>query len=363
MGVKKLDWAVSYSNSKGQVLRNEYETEAKAKAFFEKQKVVASSNGVPAPQFSKLKVRRWEAGFQDHQGRWKTRRFATRKEAQDYHNEQVRAVQGREYVDPKRSQNLTVAGLYDLWIHRIATVGARGHRPATPKTVQGYEWLYERLIRPRWQDYPLSNITYSEVALWTQSLVGVDGTTASPNARARASKQFGRMLDYAVSQQILATNPAKDSGGNRDYVPEVRPKRDPVYLTMRQLERLAACCTQYSLLVRFTGLTGLRWGEVTALQVHDLDLGARPRVIVERAFAEVKGALVLGETKGHDTREVPLPSALVPDLERAIRGKHATALVFRQPKAIPCATQISLEGITCQPESWQVRPWPFSSAS
>lgn len=335
MGVKKLEWAVSYSNSRGQILRNEYETEAKARVFYEKQKVVASSNMLPSPQFSKLRVRRWEAGFQDHQGRWKTRRFDTRKEAQEYHNEQVRAVQGRAYVDPKRSQNLTVAGLYELWIQRVATVGARGHRPATPKTVQGYEWLYERLIRPRWQDFPLSNISYSEVARWTQSMVGVDGTTASPNARARASKQLGRMLDFAVSQQILAVNPAKDSGGNRDYVPEVRPKRDAVYLTMRQLERLAACCPQYSMLIRFTGLTGLRWGEVTALQVHDLDLGPRPRVIVARAFAEVKGALLLGETKGHDSREVPLPSALVPDLERVIRGKHATALVFSSAEGKP----------------------------
>lgn len=153
MGVIKLEWAVSYWYSKGQLLRNEYETEAKAKAFYDKQAAMASSNNLPSPQFSKLRVRRWEPGFQNHLGRWKIRRFDTCKEAQAHHNEQVKAVQGRAYVDPKRSQNLTVAGLYDLWIQCIATARARGHMPATPKTVQGYERRYERLIRPRWQDF------------------------------------------------------------------------------------------------------------------------------------------------------------------------------------------------------------------
>ena len=34
------------------------------------------------------------------------------------------------------------------------------------------------------------------------------------------------MLDSAVSKQIFSRNPAKDSGGNRDYVLDVRPKRE-----------------------------------------------------------------------------------------------------------------------------------------
>lgn len=335
MGVRKLDWAVSYSAVSGKRLRNEYETEAKAREFAARQMVRAAELDLEAPSVARLKPRRWEGGYQDHNGKWKTRRFDTRGEANDFVELQVRAVRGGTYIDPKSAAGMTVARLYEVWIERIQAVGASGRRPATPKTVQGYEWLYSRLIKPRWQDYPLSNVTYGGVAEWTQNMKGVDGMTASANTRARASKQFSRMLDHAVGLKVLGMNPAKDSSGARDYVPEVRTKREAVYLTRPQLERLAISAGRYALLVRFTGLTGLRWGEVTALTVGDLDLGARPYVSVVRAYSEVHGQLVLGETKGHESREIPLPATLAAELRNAVHGKLPSALIFRSANGLP----------------------------
>lgn len=164
---------------------------------------------------------------------------------------------------------------------------------------------------------------------------GVDGSTASSDTRARASKQFSRMLDHAVGLKVLGVNPAKDSAGGRDYVPQMTAGREPVYLTRPQLERLAACFGPYEVLVRFTGLTGLRWGEVTALIVGDLDLGPRPYVSVSKAYSEVNGRLVLGETKGHAARDVPLPASLVEDLLLLVRGKPAHSLLFASSQGLP----------------------------
>ncbi|WP_175558604.1 site-specific integrase [Arthrobacter sp. ok362] len=230
---------------------------------------------------------------------------------------------------------MTVADLYDLWIDRIKSVGASGRRPATPKTIQGYEWLYSRLIRPYWQDYPLANVTNAGVARWTQTMNGVNGTLASSDTRARASKQLSRMLDHAVRLKVLGRNPAKDSVGGRDYVPQVTTGRESVYLTRPQLERLAACSGRYELLVRFTGLTGLRWGEVTALVIGDLDLGSQPYVSVSKAYSEVNGRLVLGETKGHAARDVPLPASLVEDLLLVVQGRPAQSLLFPSSQGLP----------------------------
>lgn len=335
MGVKKLDWAVSYSAVSGKRLRNEYDTEARAKEFASRQSMRAAELGLEPPSVLKLKPRRWEAGYQDHAGRWKTRRFATKDEASEFVATQTRSVRTGTYVDPKSAAGVTVSGLYHLWIERIRSVGASGRRPATPKTVQGYEWLYSRLIGPYWQDYPLSNVTYAGVAEWTQTMRGVDGALASADARARASKQFSRMLDFAVSLKILATNPAKDSAGGRDYVPQSSRQRSSVYLTRPQLERLAVCSGRHELLVRFTGLTGLRWGEVTALLVADLDLGSRPYVSVSKAYSEVHGKLVLGHTKGHASREVPLPTSLKEDLVRLVAGKSPYSLLFPSAQGAP----------------------------
>ncbi|NYD78441.1 tyrosine-type recombinase/integrase [Arthrobacter cupressi] len=335
MSVRKLDWAVTYSAVSGKRLRNEYDTEARARDFAGRQAKRAHDLHLEAPVVSRLKPRRWEAGYQDPQGKWKTRRFATKEEATEFVREQCKSVRSGTYIDPKSAAGMTVADLYGLWIDRITTMGASGRRPATPKTVQGYEWLYSRMIEPRWGRYPLSSVTYAGVGRWTQTMKGVDGTIASPDTRARASKQFSRMLDYAVGLRILALNPAQDSAGGRDYVPQTNTGRESVYLTRPQLERLATCSGQYELLVRFTGLTGLRWGEVTALTVGDLDLGPRPCVSVSKAFSEVNGRLVLGDTKGHAAREVPLPASLAGDLLALAEGKPAQTLLFPSSQGLP----------------------------
>lgn len=335
MAVKKLDWAVTYSNATGGRLRNEYEAESVARDFADRQKALASNRGTQPPQVLRLKPRRWEAGFQDHQGKWKTRRFDTKAEATDFLNLQIGAVRRGTYVDPKSAGSITVDQLHILWIERIKSYGSSGRRPATPKTVQGYEWLYFRLIKPHWEDYPLSRVTYTGVAEWTRKMKGVDGAIASADTRARASRQLSRMLDYGVGLKILGTNPAKDSAGNRDYVPHAQHQREPVYLTRPQLERLATCSGRYEVLVRFAGLTGLRWGEATALTVGDLDLGSRACVSVEKAYAEVRGRLVLGDTKGHSNREVPLPASLVVELLKQVSGKAPDALLFASANGLP----------------------------
>lgn len=335
MAVRKLDWAVSYSAASGKRLRNEYDTEARAREFAVRQAVRTRGLGLDAPVVSRLKPRRWEAGYQDPQGKWKTRRFATKDEASEFLVEQTKSVRTGSYVDRRSAAAMTVAELHDAWIARIESAGASGRRPATPKTIQGYEWLYSRLIGPRWGIYPLSSVTYAGIAHWTQTMKGVDGAMASQDTRARASKQFSRMLDYAVGLRVLGLNPAKDASGGRDYVPHVATGRESVYLTRPQLERLALCCGRYELLVRFTGLTGLRWGEVTALTIADLDLGPRPYVSVSKAFSEVNGQLVLGETKGHAAREVPLPASLAMQLLPVVEGKPAGSLLFPSAQGLP----------------------------
>ncbi|WP_157356966.1 hypothetical protein [Arthrobacter sp. U41] len=213
MGIRKLDWAVSYSSASGKRLRNEYDTESRARAFATRQTVRASELGLERPSVSRLKPRRWEAGYQDPEGKWKTRRFESKAEATEFAMGQTKSVRAGTYIDPKSAAGMTVAALYELWIDRIKSVGASGRRAATPKTIQGYEWLYARLIKPYWQDYPLSTVTYAGVARWTQNMKGVAGSTASSDTRARASKQLSRMLDHAVGLKVLGVNPAKDSAG------------------------------------------------------------------------------------------------------------------------------------------------------
>ncbi|WP_430298464.1 tyrosine-type recombinase/integrase [Sinomonas sp. B1-1] len=308
---------------------------ASARPFAGRQRKLAAEGGREAPNVLKLPKRRWEAGYQDNLGRWKTKRFGTKAEAEDFLGTQKKAIGNGTYVDPSRAEKTTVGMFYDQWIAQVRDLGANGRRAAKPKTIQDYEWIYVNHIAPTWQDFPLANVDYQGIGAWVRSLERSDGTTASADARKRAADQFSRMMKFAVARRLLSFNPALDPAGIRGYVPATRRERKPVYLTRAQLDRLALCSGPYELLVRFTGLTGLRWGEVTALLVQDLDLGDRPVVSVNKAFSEVKGQLVLGTTKGHEEREVPLSPSLASELRQYVRGKAATQLLFASAERKP----------------------------
>jgi integrase len=66
-----------------------------------------------------------------------------------------------------------------------------------------------------------------------------------------------------------------------------------VSLPPAQVERLAAEITQpFGTLVRFAAYSGLRAGEIAALQVRHLDLLAG-MVVVEQSVSDVNGKLLL----------------------------------------------------------------------
>ena len=75
------------------------------------------------------------------------------------------------------------------------------------------------------------------------------------------------------------------------------------------------------------GYTGLRWGEATALRVHDIDLNRR-RIDVRRPFSDIGGKIVLGTPKSHLARFVPLPRFLAFELAAFVMVKKPDDLVF-----------------------------------
>jgi integrase len=84
----------------------------------------------------------------------------------------------------------------------------------------------------------------------------------------------------------------------------------------------------HSEVVRFLAYTGLRWGEMAALQVCDFDM-LRRRVNVSRSVTEASGAgLVWSTPKTYERRSVPFPAALADELAALMVGKDRDASVF-----------------------------------
>ena len=118
----------------------------------------------------------------------------------------------------------------------------------------------------------------------------------------------------------------------------------------------------------FLAYTGLRWGEMAALCVGDLDVPRR-RVNVNRAVAEVGRDLIYGTPKNRSRRTVPLPEFLEPSLQYRIRGTAEDAFVLPLRLGVRCVTEIGTGGISrvrfanlsrLIPRSRRCRPRPAS---
>ena len=101
-------------------------------------------------------------------------------------------------------------------------------------------------------------------------------------------------------------------------------------MTVEEVDRLAAACDQvsrrYGDYVRLAALLGLRAGELTALQVGDVDLTTGV-VTIRRAFS----AGELQTPKSRRVRQVPVVGELGPILARMTSGRRPAEPVLLGP--------------------------------
>jgi integrase len=176
-------------------------------------------------------------------------------------------------------------------------------------------------IEPTWGRVPLAEVTPADVAAWLGRL---SASGLAPATVRYIHRVLSLALAYAVLDGRLSRNPAEGVPLPRA---KARPKR---FLTHAEVDRLATGCGRYSTLIYVLAYCGLRWGEVAALQVGDLDL-MRRRITVHRAMAEVAGKAIVGTPKDHEQRDVPVPAFLVDELAQLVAGRAQDALVFPAP--------------------------------
>jgi integrase len=80
-------------------------------------------------------------------------------------------------------------------------------------------------------------------------------------------------------------------------------KGEQLLLTHPQLESFADAAGRDRLVILFLGYTGVRYGEMAALRVHNLDL-LRRRALIAEAVADVNGRAGFDTPKNHQRRTV-----------------------------------------------------------
>jgi integrase len=239
--------------------------------------------------------------------------FARKRDAEQWRASHEVAIARGEWVDPALSK-ITVGEWLSQWLALQVQL--------KPTTMVRYEVALRSQILPRWELVPLSRITHSDVSSWVHGLI--DEGLAPATVR-YAHRVLSLALTAAVRDGRLVRNVAEG-------VPLPRvvatPKR---FLTHDQVQALAAACVPYDTLIRVLAYGGLRWGELVALTACRIDL-ARRRIEVVEAITEVHGRLVVGTTKTHQRRSVPIPRFLADELADHLAGKAPGDLVFTAPE-------------------------------
>lgn len=221
-----------------------------------------------------------------------------------------------EYVDPA-SARATVGDLGDIWVSNQSHL--------KPSSFKNIESAWRVHIKPAWGSRRLGEIRHSDVQAWATKFAANDGKPRSASVVILAYGVLAGILDIAVLDRRIASNPARGVKMPR----KVRKKRN--YLTSAQVELLAKhareISPEYATVVYLLSYTGLRWGEAIGLRISSLDM-LRRRLQVEENAVLVNNRIVVGTPKTHENRSVSFPKFLSEHIARACEGKSRGQLLL-----------------------------------
>ncbi|GHH68802.1 putative prophage phiRv2 integrase [Streptomyces sulfonofaciens] len=222
------------------------------------------------------------------------------------------------WTDPDAGK-VTLGDFIDRWFReRDYAATSRGRN----------EGVIRLHIRPYLGDLAVAEITTPRVRQWRRDLLdaGVGEATV-----VKAYQILRAAMNTAVDDGLIQRNPCRIKGAGITKSPE-RP-----VLTVEEVFAVAGAIEgRYRVLVLLAAFTGLRFGELAALQRRDIDVEGR-FVHVRRAQAEPQsGKLEIKAPKSAaGVRTVSFPASLVPEISEHLRifgADGRTGLLFVGPK-------------------------------
>lgn len=256
----------------------------------------------------------WRVQYRDPQGKNRSKRgFETKSAAQAWADKNATDVRTGMWLNPTLGRT-TVGDLARTWMATQTHL-----KPSTLSLAQSTMSIH---TLPRWEDVPVQSIKPSTVQEWVSGIVGSASTVR------RAHAQLAQVLDLAVKDGIMATNPARGVALPR------KESSAHVYLTAAQLHLLAQCCTVRGELVMLLGTVGLRWGEAVGLQVQDIDFERR-RARIDRNAVWVSSKLHVGTPKTHERRTVAIPGRVLDELRPLCEGRAPDDWLWASGQGLP----------------------------
>lgn len=248
--------------------------------------------------------------------------FATRRDALAWHDDTASKLRTGEWVNPRRG-DATFQAVSQEWL------ASRAGKAARTQDTDAY--ALTRRILPELGRRSVASITEADISTW---LGGLATAGVATSTQARSLAVVRGVLGHAVADRRLRTNVAAavkpPKGGRRR---EGRP------LTVDELYELANAVPGYCTpVILALGLCGMRFSEMAALTVGDVLSSPRGLGLRIHQAAPQKsgsGAAVLGDTKSHRSRFVPLPRGDLYDyVARRVTTGDADEWLFRTRRGL-----------------------------
>jgi integrase len=259
-------------------------------------------------------------------GKYSSATFATKPEARQFVADIEQRGVAWALTEYRRSNDEADELTLDDW--------AELHFSALPKASPSTIARYRRIYRATWQP-PLGHMRLSRIERVDvgRALTAVQGSDKTVE---NAWAVLSHMLKMAAQDGKIHKSPTIGLRPGRRSDHEREEHR---YLTREEFWAvLAATPVHWRPLVMMLGGSGMRWGELAALTVGDLDLeGIAVRITkAERQDPDNPSRTVVGPTKTKESRRtVPLPREVFEAVEPLTEGKRRNDRLFLPPNGGP----------------------------
>ena len=260
---------------------------------------------------------RWRARYTGPDGKRRSMSFTTKTDARRWLATSQADVVRKAWRAPEGGQRTVGAYAADYLTRSDLRASTR----------QLYDGLWRLHLKDPWDQVGVGDATPQRVRQWHEAATH----TVKPTALVQAYRLLRALLNVAVADEIIATNPCRlRSAGVH------KPARPTRSLTVREVHALAEKMpARYAVLVLTLAFGGLRFGEATALRRRDVSSDGTA-VTIERSVRRVKGQWVVGPPKTEaGRRTVAMPASvgvrLVAHLDANV-PESPDALVFGTSK-------------------------------
>jgi integrase len=256
---------------------------------------------------------KWRARYTGPDGKRRSSTFGTKTDARAWLATAQADLVRRQWRAPEAGKRTVGAFAADYLARPDLREGTRDI----------YATTWRLHLADTWADVPVADVSAARVRQWHEAAQA----SVKPTALAHAYRLLRSLLNVAVRDEVLATNPCRLRSASTP-----KPARPSRSLTVDEVRALAAAVpARYGCMVLVLAFGGLRFGEATALRRCDVAADGTT-VRVERSARNVGGQWIVGPPKSEaGRRTVALPgsvaAALVEHLATYVPARD-DALVF-----------------------------------